>query len=64
MSNFNSSRADVYFGKTGSVCEWLQLPVGWVRAEVLSIFLSWWKNFTEFLPDHDRISFSNFLKND
>lgn len=37
VSNFNSSGADIYFGKTGSYCEWLQLPLGWVRIEIFHV---------------------------
>lgn len=60
MSNFNSSGADIYFGKAGSFCEWLQLPVGRVRAEIFN-HLPYMKDFIEFLPGH-MISSSNFLK--
>ena len=61
MSNFNLSAADIYFGKTGSFCEWLHLPLGWVRAEIFNHF-PYMKDFIEFLPGHGMIPFSSSLK--
>lgn len=48
-------------GRQGSFCEWLQLPVGWVRAEIFNHLPSM-KDFIEFLPGHNMSSSSNFLK--